>query len=163
MWVGTFLTVPRRLWSRSWRDERGGGMASGRKAKLAEVAGNDRFQIECNEFLQHHSPDSCTGDVEMIAPVAHENCVGTRSGVANWRFDNLVIWRLALSGQIGCPFVEADSVLQLKWCIPGGHTFYSERLHIAICCGSTQIASSALCTFKSWSPMSDGLYHTGLI
>ena len=76
-------------------------MASGRKAKLAEVAGNDRFQIECNEFLQHHSPDSCIGDVEMIAPVAHENCVGTRSGVANWRFDNLVIWRLALSGQIG--------------------------------------------------------------
>jgi hypothetical protein len=52
------------------------------------VAGNDRFQIECSEFLQHHSPDSCIGVIEMIAPVAHGNFVGTRSDVANWRFSH---------------------------------------------------------------------------
>jgi len=48
---------------------------------MTEGQGNDRFQIECSEFIQHHSPDSCIGRVEMVAPVAHTNCVGTRSGV----------------------------------------------------------------------------------
>ena len=70
------------------------GQAGGR-GKLAEGPGNDRFQIECSEFLQHHSPDSCIGGVEMIAPVTHTNWVATRSGVAIWRFGDLAIGRLA--------------------------------------------------------------------
>ena len=39
-------------------------------------------------------PDSCIGSVEMIAPVAHRDCVATQSGVVSWRVGELASWRV---------------------------------------------------------------------